>query len=477
MASRYAWKVAVVGIVWAALAGSCWLFTTGNVSFETNGAGHIPSQQVTGTINDPPDDPIKEGYTFEGWYSDPNFSEESLWDFENDVVEGEITLYAKWAVNSIALSVTGQKTVYKAGDDGDLQEGIEWPDPRFTDNGNGTITDNLTGLIWLKNADLLLNYGNATWSEVLAFVEDINTHGKIGIEKWWETDAEDTSNSGSHQTDWRLPNRNEFESIMTLETGGSFSNIPEWLEDQGFEGISTTNRYWTSTTYPPTAEYPDHAWHAQIYEGRIRHWSKEDNSGPMMLVRGNGNTALNPAPVWKTGQKTVYINGDDGALQEGIEWPDPRFTDNGSGTITDNLTGLIWLKNANCAQTSTDWATAFTYIAELNNQGTMNGENAGDTSNTGSHQTDWRLPNRKELFTLLDMSQLNPALPNGNPFTTIGQTDSDSPVPGWYWTSSTDDLNTLNAWEISLGSGSVSRTPKTGVDNYILPVRGTAGNP
>ena len=51
----------------------------------------------------------------------------------------------------------------------------------------------------------------------------------------------------------------------------------------------------------------------------------------------------------KTGQTTCYATGDDGDLEKGVAWPNPRFTDNGNGTVTDNLTGLIWLKNANCA--------------------------------------------------------------------------------------------------------------------------------
>ncbi len=54
------------------------------------------------------------------------------------------------------------------------------------------------------------------------------------------------------------------------------------------------------------------------------------------------------APVPRTGQTTSYAVRDDGALQKGVAWPTPRFTDNNNGTITDNLTGLIWLKNANC---------------------------------------------------------------------------------------------------------------------------------
>jgi hypothetical protein len=55
-----------------------------------------------------------------------------------------------------------------------------------------------------------------------------------------------------------------------------------------------------------------------------------------------------PAPVEKTWQWISYATGDDGDYEHGAMWPDPRFTDNGNGTITDNLTGLIWLKDADC---------------------------------------------------------------------------------------------------------------------------------
>ncbi|MBF0552391.1 MAG: hypothetical protein HQK60_17905, partial [Deltaproteobacteria bacterium] len=50
-------------------------------------------------------------------------------------------LPAAWAA-TIALPKTGQTTAYNWTDDGDLQKGVAWPSPRFTDNGNGTITDN-----------------------------------------------------------------------------------------------------------------------------------------------------------------------------------------------------------------------------------------------------------------------------------------------------------------------------------------------
>src|SRR5512139_2423823 len=43
--------------------------------------------------------------------------------------------------------------------------------------------------------------------------------------------------------------------------------------------------------------------------------------------------------------------GQDGDKRAGAAWPSPRFTDNRDGTVTDNLTRLIWLKDANCTDT------------------------------------------------------------------------------------------------------------------------------
>ena len=70
------------------------------------------------------------------------------------------------------------------------------------------------------------------------------------------------------------------------------------------------------------------------------------------------------APVPKTGQTTSYTLGDDGDLEKGVPWPNPRFTDNEDGTVTDNLTGLLWLKNANCFG-STTWSQAVSYCNGL----------------------------------------------------------------------------------------------------------------
>jgi len=115
-----------------------------------------------------------------------------------------------------------------------------------------------------------------------------------------------------------------------------------------------------------------------------------------------------PAPVWETGQKTSYYGGDDGDLERGVAWPVPRFADHGNGTATDNLTGLMWTKNANLPNGYMNWQQALNYVA---------GMNAGTYPNYGYH--DWRLPNRKELFSLIDHSRYNPALPADHPFTNV----------------------------------------------------------
>jgi hypothetical protein len=135
------------------------------------------------------------------------------------------------------------------------------------------------------------------------------------------------------------------------------------------------------------------------------------------------------APVRRTGQTTCWDSsgttidcagtGQDGECQSGVDWPASRFTDNGDGTVTDNLTGLIWLKNADCPNATRDWSTALSDVAQLNTDGTMNSNDCGDTSNGGSHQTDWRLPNILELESLVDYEESAPPLPSDHPFTSV----------------------------------------------------------
>jgi hypothetical protein len=171
-----------------------------------------------------------------------------------------------------------------------------------------------------------------------------------------------------------------------------------------------------------------------------------------------------PTQVPKTGQTFwYYVTDSDGALQKGVPSPSPRFTDNNNGTVTDNLTGLIWLKNANCQSTNESWSDELSLVASLNSAGTMNGYDCGDTSHAGSHQTDWRLPNIKELQSLVDFGENNPALPSGYPFSNV-QVDR-------YWSSTTREKDPSYAWVVYMDYGTVSYKRKSW-DSYGWPVRG-----
>jgi hypothetical protein len=123
------------------------------------------------------------------------------------------------------------------------------------------------------------------------------------------------------------------------------------------------------------------------------------------------------APVPKTGQTTSYATGDDGDLHKGVAWPNPRFTINGDGTVTDNLTGLMWLRDPNCILSTypgfdnddlagdgkVTWQHALDFVA---------GINAGTYSGCGAGYTDWRLPNVRELESLIHYEFVLPCLSN-----------------------------------------------------------------
>jgi hypothetical protein len=146
-----------------------------------------------------------------------------------------------------------------------------------------------------------------------------------------------------------------------------------------------------------------------------------------------------PAPVPQTGQTTCWQIGDgpidcprtgqDGDIQAGVAWPSPRFTDHLNGTVTDNLTALIWLQDADCFGPFIAWTQALT-LANTLVSGTC-----GLTD--GSVVGDWRLPNVKELLSLIDYGQFNPALPAGHPFLNVPIVGMTGGGTGEYWSSST----------------------------------------
>ncbi|ADY14213.1 immunoglobulin-like domain-containing protein [Sphaerochaeta globosa] len=77
------------------------------VTYESNGGSALPSQTVYwGRLIEEPEAPTRVGYSFEGWFTDSELTEQ--WDFSQDYVNGDVTLYAKWGAGYlISFNTTG----------------------------------------------------------------------------------------------------------------------------------------------------------------------------------------------------------------------------------------------------------------------------------------------------------------------------------------------------------------------------------
>jgi hypothetical protein len=141
--------------------------------------------------------------------------------------------------------------------------------------------------------------------------------------------------------------------------------------------------------------------------------------------------------------------GQDGMFRNGVQWPEPRFEER-AGTVLDRMTGLVWTQNANLAELPVTWQESLDYISSLNREEAF-------------RCNDWRLPNRRELRSLISHQAARPALPEGHPFINV--------FPGWHWTSTTAAINTAYAWYIHLEGGRMFYGGKE--QSFLLwPVRG-----
>ncbi len=138
-----------------------------------------------------------------------------------------------------------------------------------------------------------------------------------------------------------------------------------------------------------------------------------------------------------------------------ITRPDSLYTDHGDGTVTDEATGLMWQKCSlgQSGSSCTGTALRFTWQAAL----------AVANNNTGSGYTDWRLPNKNELASLLEDACYNPA---------INETVFPATLSSVYWSSSPYAYNINYAWIVYSGSGSVDYYNKS-VSFYVRLVRGS----
>jgi hypothetical protein len=164
--------------------------------------------------------------------------------------------------------------------------------------------------------------------------------------------------------------------------------------------------------------------------------------------------------ILQTGQHTCHDNkgntiectdsGQDAEFHSGLVWPSPRFTID-TDIVRDKLTGLCWPVNASLSEFPLNWNQALQFVADMKATATL-----------GYH--DWRLPNRRELRSLICHQSRQPALPVDHPFHNV--------FPHWYWSSTSVAAHPGHAWYVNMAGG---RMFYGGKDQAFMlwPVRGS----
>ena len=162
----------------------------------------------------------------------------------------------------------------------------------------------------------------------------------------------------------------------------------------------------------------------------------------------------------KTDQRSCYNesgheipcagSGQDGQ-SSGPRQPSATRFEARDDLVVDRVTDLVWTHTASPATFPMSWPEAFEYVDHLNRSSHCGIDN-------------WRLPSRRELFSLVSHRCINPALPEGHPFTEV--------FPGYYWTASPCRRLADQAWYIHFGGGRIYRGMKA--NSYMVwPVAGS----
>ncbi len=256
--------------------------------------------------------------------------------------------------------------------------------PSYQDNGDGTISDLVTGLTWVQARG-----EKVSWSSAYLSAENCNVGG---------------------YDDWRMPSIKEIYSLIlfTGNTGMSIAESTPFIDNNYFEfeygDESQGERFidcqdWSSTEYVHfTMNNDSTVFGVNFADGRIKGYPKHSpfSGDPHMLyvryVRGNSDYGIN------------------------------SFTDNSDETISDNATELMWSKGD--SEAGMNWEEALAWVETQN-------------SNSYLGYSDWRLPNAKEMQSILDYSR-SPATTDSPAIDPIFETSEldDGEYP-WFWTGTT----------------------------------------
>ncbi|MCP4214004.1 MAG: DUF1566 domain-containing protein [bacterium] len=261
--------------------------------------------------------------------------------------------------------------------------------PSYCDNGDGTITDLNTGLIWQKTPDFV----KRTLTESKKYADALTLAGK---------------------NDWRLPTIKELFSIADFK--GNMHTKTPYIDTRYFD-----------YKYPNT----DEGW--RIIDAQYRSCSQYKG----LTMRGQRSVfGFNFAD----GRIKSYPDGTRGAGRQfvrcvrGNAYGENKFADNDDGTITDLATGLTWMK-ADSGKKMT-WEQALKYAENV--------EVAG--------KSDWRLPNVKELQSIVDYSRAPDARDKKSRAAAIDPVFRLTEMESWHW-SSTTHIETRGGYYVCFGQG------------------------
>jgi len=202
-----------------------------------------------------------------------------------------------------------------------------------------------------------------------------------------------------------------------------------WVDGTEVTGTIPTQNVSASTVSQPAGYYD--AFNLQTVDTDLA----AGNIKKDVVIFGVTGTASSGGLLW-TGQTTVYRTGDAGTYQTGTAFSYQTSDPAGNGEIvtTDNVTGLMWASDGNGKGCNfgnqTDWNSAIDWAEGL----------------TFAGYSDWRLPNRRELESLIDGGKYNPA---------IDTTYFPNASAGDHWSGSTNGGNPGLAWDVYFVNGIV----------------------
>lgn len=268
-------------------------------------------------------------------------------------------------------------------------------EPQYQDNGDGTVTDRVTGLMWQQSPD---QDGDG----------DIDASDKMTYDE--AVDGAVTCNLGGY-TDWRLPTIKEQYSLILFSgvdpsgyDGDSTDGLVPFIDTGYFDfayGDTSAGERIIDSQYASSTMYVDGEllFGVNFADGRIKGYGLHMPFGP--------------------GEKTFFVTYVRGNTTYGVN----NLVDNGDGTITDNATGLMWMQDD--SRSTMSWKDALSYAENL--------EHAG--------YSDWRLPDAKELQSIVDYSRspgtTSSAAIDARFYCTAITNEAGQTDYGFYWTGTT----------------------------------------